>query len=175
MAGLEGGENEAAQELFALLYNDLRRLAHARLQRNEPITLLDTTSLVHETFLRVLQSGRVKVSERPRFLAYAAQAMRSIIVDFVRKRHAERRGGDDQKIPLDSAAGSVPSEEDDVLRVSEALEDLAKIDERLVKIVEMRYFGGFTEEDIALALGVNERTVRREWQKAKLLLSLALQ
>ncbi len=172
---MEEGGNEAAQELFSLLYNDLRRLAHARLQRNEPITLLDTTSLVHETFLRVLKSGRVEVSERPRFLAYAAQVMRSVIVDFVRQRHAERRGGNDPRVPLDAAADVVPSAEDEVLRVSEALDELAKVDGRLVKIVEMRYFGGFTEEDIALALGVNERTVRRDWQKARLLLSLALQ
>jgi RNA polymerase sigma factor (TIGR02999 family) len=173
--GTQDGESEATQELFSLLYNDLRRLAHARLQRNEPITLLDTTSLVHETFLRVLKSGRVEVSERPRFMAYAAQVMRSIIVDFVRQRHAERRGGNDPRVPLDAAAESVPSAEDEILRVSEALDELARVDERLVKIVEMRYYGGFTEEDIALALGVNERTVRRDWQKARLLLSLALQ
>ena len=166
--------SETTQELFSLLYNDLRRLAHARLQRNEPLTLLDTTSLVHETFLRVLKSGRVELSERPRFLAYAAQVMRSIIVDFVRQRHAERRGGNDPRVSLDSAVEAVASAEDEVLRVSEALDELAKVDERLVKIVEMRYFGGFTEEDIALALGVNERTVRRDWQKARLLLSLAL-
>jgi RNA polymerase sigma factor (TIGR02999 family) len=169
----EGGD--ATQDLFALLYQDLRRLAHARLQRNEPITLLDTTSLVHETYLRVLKSGRVEVSERPRFLAYAAQVMRSVIVDFVRQRHAERRGGNDPRVSLDAAAEAVASAEDEVLRVSEALDELSKVDERLVKIVEMRYFGGFTEEDIALALGVNERTVRRDWQKARLLLSLALQ
>ena len=172
---MTSGESEATQELFSLLYNDLRRLAHSRLQRNEPITLLDTTSLVHETFLRVLKSGRVEESERPRFLAYAAQVMRSVIVDFVRQRHADRRGGDDPRVPLDAAAEAVPAADDEILRVSEALEELAKVDERLVKIVEMRYFGGFTEEDIALALGVNERTVRRDWQKARLLLSLALQ
>jgi RNA polymerase sigma factor (TIGR02999 family) len=175
MCEQESGGNEATPELFSLMYQDLRRLAHARLQRNEPMTLLDTTSLVHETFLRILKSGRIAVSERPRFLAYAAQVMRSIIVDFVRQRHAERRGGAQARVPLDSAAEAVPSPEDEVLRVSEALDELAKIDERLVKLVEMRYFGGFTEEDIALALGVNERTVRREWQKARLLLSLALQ
>jgi RNA polymerase sigma factor (TIGR02999 family) len=172
---MNNGESGAAPDLFALLYHDLRRLAHARLQRNEPITLLDTTSLVHETFLRVLKSGRLEVSERPHFLAYAAQVMRSIIVDFVRQRHAERRGGNDPHVSLDSAAETVAAAEDEVLRVSEALDELAKVDERLVKIVEMRYFGGFTEEDIARALGVNERTVRRDWQKARLLLSLALQ
>jgi RNA polymerase sigma factor (TIGR02999 family) len=166
---------EPTPELFSLLYNDLRRLAHARLKRNEPLTLLDTTSLVHETFLRVLKSRGVELSERPRFLAYAAQVMRSIIVDFIRQRHAERRGGDDPRVPLDSSAGSFRPAEDEVLRVSEALDDLARIDRRLVTVVEMRYFGGFTEEDIALALGVNQRTVRRSWQKARLLLSLALQ
>src|SRR5436305_13755655 len=95
--------SDSTQELFAALYQDLRRLAHARLQRNEPITLLDTTSLVHETFLRILKSGRIAVSERPRFLAYAARVMRSIIVDFVRQRHAERRGGGEARVPLDSA------------------------------------------------------------------------
>jgi DNA-directed RNA polymerase specialized sigma24 family protein len=80
-------------------------------------------------------------------------------VDFVRQRHAERRGGDDPRVPLDAAAEAVPAADDEILRVSEAREELAKVDERLVKIVEMRYFGGFTEEDIALALGVTERTV----------------
>jgi RNA polymerase sigma factor (TIGR02999 family) len=174
MTGPDGSGNQAAQEIFSLLYDDLRRLAHARLQRNEPITLLDTTSLVHETFLRVLKSNRVDVSEAPRFMAYSAQVMRSIIVDFVRQRHAERRGGDDPRVPLDSEAEAVQSAEDEVLRLSQALDELAKVDERLVKIVEMRYFGGFTEEEIALALAVNERTVRRDWQKARLILSLAL-
>jgi RNA polymerase sigma factor (TIGR02999 family) len=157
------------------MYQDLRRLAHARLQRNEPITLLDTTSLVHETYLRVLKSAGMDAAARPGFLAYAAQVMRSVIVDFVRQRHALRRGGDDPRVPIDEALQTVASGEMQVLRVSEALDELAKTDARLVKIVEMRYFGGFTEEDIALALGVNERTVRREWRKARLLLSLALQ
>ena len=175
MGDQASGGGEEAQELFSLMYEDLRRLAHARLKRNEPITLLDTTSLVHETFLRVLKSSRIELSERPRFLAYAARVMRSIIVDFIRQRHAERRGGGEARVPLESAADSVPSAEDEVLRVNEALDELAKVDERLVKIVEMRYCGGFTEEDIALALGVNERTVRRDWQKARLVLSLALQ
>jgi RNA polymerase sigma factor (TIGR02999 family) len=167
--------NKAAEELFASLYDDLRRLAHARLQRNEPLTLLDTTSLVHETFLRILKTGQITASERPRFLAYAAQVMRSIIVDSVRQRHAERRGGDGQHVPLDAAAEAASSGEDEVLRVSEALDELAKVDARLVQIVEMRYFAGFTEDDIALALGVTERTVRRDWQKARMLLSIALQ
>jgi len=169
------GGSEVTRELFSALYDDLRRLAHARLRRNEPITLLDTTALVHETFLRVLKANHVDVSGRGRFLAYAGQAMRSIIVDFVRQRRAERRGGNEPHLPLDTAAESVRSDEDEILRVSEALDELAEVDERLVRMVEMRFFGGFSEEDIAFALGVNERTVRRDWQKARMLLSLALQ
>jgi RNA polymerase sigma factor (TIGR02999 family) len=172
---MDDRDNRAAQELFSALYYDLRRLAHARLQRNEPITLLDTTSLVHESFLRVFNSGRLEISDRPRFMAYAAQVMRSIIVDFVRQRHADRRGGDNPRVPLDSAAESVVSGEAEILRVSEALDELARMDERLAKIVEMRYFGGFTEQEVALALSINERTVRRDWQKARLLLSEALE
>ena len=166
---------ERPEQLFSALYDELRRLAHARLRRSEPLTLLDTTSLVHETYLRVLKAGAVDISERPRFMAYAARVMRSIIVDFVRQRRAERRGGGDPHVSLDTAAGSIPTDEQEVLRVSEALDALAQVDERLAKIVEMRYFAGFTEEDIAAALGINQRTVRRDWQKARLVLSIALQ
>ena len=165
--------NSQAPELFARFYEDLRRLAHARLRHNEPITLLNTTSLVHETFLRVLHSGQIDVAERPRFLAYAARVMRSVIVDSVRQRNAERRGGDALHVPLDSMADP-DSGEEEVLRLSEALDDLAQVDPRLVKIVEMRYFAGLTEADIAAALGIHERTVRRDWHKARLLLSVAL-
>ncbi len=168
-------DEKASQELFSLLYDELRQIAHARLRKNEPITLLDTTSLVHETYLRVVQAHRLSISERSQFLAYAAHVMRSIVVDFVRQRRAERRGGDQERVTLDTdrvdAAGPP---EDEILRVSEALDELGKMDERLVQVVEMRYFAGFSDEDIAQALQVNERTVRRDWQKARLLLSVAL-
>lgn len=174
---MEERENRGeAEELFSLLYEELRQIAHSRLRKNEPITLLDTTSLVHEAYLRVVKAGSVAISDRSQFLAYSAHVMRSIVVDFVRRRRAERRGGDQQRVELDpEAAGARPSPEDEIIRVSEALDELAKVDERLVKVVEMRYFTGMADEEIALALGVNERTVRRVWQKARLLLSLALQ
>ena len=166
----------STQELFSLLYRELRHLAHSRLRKNEPVTLLDTTSLVHETYLRVVKAGRMDLSDRPQFLSYAAHVMRSIVVDFVRERRADRRGGDQQRLTLDTgAAESVPSQENEIIRVSDALDELAKVDERLVKVVEMRYFAGLTDGDIAEVLGVNERTIRRDWQKAKMLLSLALQ
>lgn len=166
----------SSQELFSLLYQELRQLAHSRLRKNEPITLLDTTSLVHETYLRIVRAGRLDISERPKFLAYSAHVMRSIVVDFVRQHRAACRGGDQERVTLDpEAADSLHSPEDEIIRVNDALDDLAKVDERLVKVVEMRYFTGLADEEIGLALGVNERTVRREWQKARILLSLALQ
>lgn len=168
--------NGEAQELFSVLYRELRELAHSRLRRSEPITLLDTTSLVHETYLRVVKAGRLSIEDQSKFLAYSAHVMRSIVVDFVRQRRAERRGGAQDREPLDTdQPGADRSPEDEVIRVNDALEELAKVDERLVKVVEMRYFTGLADAEIAAALGVNERTVRRDWHKARLLLSLTLQ
>ncbi len=166
---------EDNEELFSLLYGELRQLAHSRLMKSGRLTLLDTTSLVHETFLRVAGAGRLAMSDRAQFLGYAARAMRSIVVDFVRQRQAQRRGGDQQHVPLDTnAAGELPAPEDEIIRVNEALEELAKVDARLAHVVEMRYFAGLSDEDIGAAIGVNARTVRRDWQKARMLLSLSL-
>jgi RNA polymerase sigma factor (TIGR02999 family) len=168
--------NEEAPELFSLLYQELRELAHSRLRRNEPITLLDTTALVHETYLRVVRAGRLSLADQSKFLAYSAHVMRSIVVDFVRQRRAERRGGGQEREPLDTELPSPDRRsEDEIIRVNDALEELAKVDERLVKVVEMRYFTGLEDAEIAAALGVNERTVRRDWHKARLLLSVTLQ
>lgn len=176
MISVVGMSLENNPDLFELLYRELRQLAHARLRKNEPMTLLDTTSLVHETYLRVAKAGRLDIGDRGQFLAYAAHVMRSIVVDFVRQRRAERRGGDQEHLTLDTGvAEGVQTPEDEILRVNDALEELGKLDERLVKVVEMRFFAGLSDGDIATAMGVNERTVRRDWQKARMILSLALQ
>src|SRR6266567_2643336 len=97
------GDESAVNQIFSVMYGDLHRIAHARLRRNQAITLLDTTSLVHESYLRFLKAGQVKVSDRLHFLAYAARVMRSIIVDAVRKRQADRRGGDVVRVTLSTA------------------------------------------------------------------------
>jgi RNA polymerase sigma factor (TIGR02999 family) len=170
------GESVAVARLCTLLYQDLHQIAHARLQRHERMLLLNTTALVHESYLRLLHAGHLNVTDRSHFLAYAARVMRAIIIDFVRQRLAHRRGGGAQHVPLQTdIAEVVPSREEIVLRINEALEALAKVDARLVRVVEMRYFAGVSEQDIAAALGVTERTVRRDWQKARLLLRAALQ
>jgi RNA polymerase sigma factor (TIGR02999 family) len=169
------GTNVEIDQLFSSLYQDLRQLARRRLHHSEKITLLDTTALVHESYIRFLKAGRVQVADRTRFLAYAAQVMRSVIVDFVRRRRAGRRGGEVSQVTYDpSKMDSIYQAEEEIIRVNEALDELAKANTRLVKVVEMRYFGGLDEQEIAASLGVTDRTVRREWEKARLLLSVAL-
>jgi RNA polymerase sigma factor (TIGR02999 family) len=171
----EDAGQRSAPDLFAELYPELRQLAHSRLRKNEPITLLDTTSLVHEAYLRVVRAGKQHLTDRSHFRAYVAHVMRSIVVDLVRQRRAERRGGDQERVTLDTGAlDPNRPEEDQIIRVNDALDELAAVDERLVKVVEMRYFGGMSELEIAEGLGVTERTVRRDWEKARILLASAL-
>ena len=161
--------------LFSTLYGDLRKLAHSRLRRGDAPTLLGTTELVHESYLRFLKAGQVRIEDRAHFLAYAARVMRSVIVDFARERSAQRRGGSEMRVPFDpDVAQSVPTGEVEILRVHQALEDLASMSDRMARVVEMRYFAGMTELEIAEALGVTDRTVRRDWEKARIVLAAAL-
>ncbi len=137
--------------------------------------VLDTTALVHECYLKFAQAERLSPGDRVHFLAYAAHAMRSIIVDAARASLAQRRGGDAQHVTLNTnVAESAGNPESEILDVHAALDELGKLDERLVRVVEMRYFGGMKDEDIGNALGVTDRTVRRDWEKARLLLAHAL-
>ncbi len=158
--------------LFPALYAELRRLARSRLAGGGRHTLLDTSSLVHETFLRMQRSGVVALKDREHFLAYAATTMRSVVIDFVRRREAERRGGDAEHVTLDTrAAQALGGSDEQVLAVHEALQTLAGVDARLVQVVEMRYFAGLSDAEIGAALGVTDRTVRRDWERARLLLA----
>jgi len=169
------GDSQAAGEAFTLLYDDLRRLARSRLRQHRTMTLLDTTSLVHESYLKLVGHDSLALEDRHHFFAYASRVMRSVIVDFARARLAERRGGEAEHLVLDTALSEkLAGPETDVLQVHEALDVLAQADARLAQIVEMRYFGGMTEVEIGEALGLSERTVRRSWEKARLLLMAAL-
>jgi RNA polymerase sigma factor (TIGR02999 family) len=175
LAASRQGDEQAASQMFALLYDDLRRLARARLRQHQTMTLLDTTALVHESYLKLAAASHGAVEDRQHFFAYASHVMRSVIVDFARARLAERRGAGAEHVALDTAAAAgLVGAEGDVLRVHEALEVLARADARLAQVVEMRYFGGLTEAEIAEALGLSDRTVRRCWDKARLLLAEAL-
>ena len=175
IARANNGDRPAVGAIFEQLYPELRRIAHARLTRHVRNTMLDTTMLVHECYLKFVQAERLNPSDRAHFVAYAATAMRSIIVDFARARSTERRGGDAAHLTRNTQiADSLPAGEDEIVRVDEALTDIARLDPRLVQVVEMRYFGGLNDLEIAAALGVTDRTVRRDWEKARLLLAAAL-
>ena len=176
LSAIGQGERDALGQLYTLLYPELHRLAHARVRRSGELTLLDTTSLVHESFLRFEQSGAVQMSDRAQFMAYAAQAMRSVVVDEIRRRQSERRGGGAEHVELDEsqAIAQADPREREVLRVHESLEELAAIDARLVRVVEMRYFAGMTEPEVADVLGLTVRTVARDWEKARLFLHACL-
>jgi RNA polymerase sigma factor (TIGR02999 family) len=175
LAAARNGDNQAAGQAFGLLYDDLRRLARSRLRQHQTFTLLDTTALLHESYLKLSGVESLQVKDRKHFFTYAATVMRSVIVDFARARSAERRGGDAEHLVLDTGLSEkLGMPEDDVLRVNDALQVLAQADSVLAQIVEMRYFGGLTEVEIADVLGVSERTVRRNWEKARLFLSVEL-
>jgi RNA polymerase sigma factor (TIGR02999 family) len=171
----QSGDDAALGAIFKIAYEDLRDLASSRLRKSGKDAFLDTTSLVHESFLRFEHAGRLNASDRSHFLNYAGRVMRSVIVDFARERRAQRRGGDVVHVTLDTGVSDATSSgEEEVLRVHEALEELALHDEKLVRVVELRYFGGLSEAEIAESLGVHVRTVRRHWEKARLLLADAL-
>jgi RNA polymerase sigma factor (TIGR02999 family) len=163
---------DSVQALFPSLYNELRRLARSRLAGGGRPTLLDTSALVHEAFVHMQKDG-VHVADREHFMAYAATTMRNIVIDFVRRRKAERRGGGAEHVTLDTRAAEQlgAASDDEILAVHEALQTLAEVDVRLVRVVEMRYFAGLTDLEIASALGVTDRTVRRDWERARLLLA----
>ncbi|HJV59303.1 MAG TPA: ECF-type sigma factor, partial [Albitalea sp.] len=151
------------------------RLASSRLRRSGDMTLLDTTALVHESYLRFQRAGELGFADRRHFLAYAARVMHTVVIDAVRARQADRRGGQALHVTLNTEVGdALATGEDEVLRVHEALEELMSVDARLGKVVEMRYFGGLSETEIAECLDITERTVQRDWQKARLFLAAAL-
>jgi RNA polymerase sigma factor (TIGR02999 family) len=171
-----GDDSRASRDaLFEQAYPELRKLANARLREGGRSHELATTARVHESYLRFLRAGELRPEDREAFFAFAAKAMRSVIVDALREGLAERRGGDMPQVTLDTGiADAVPAGEAEILDVHEALRVLERIDPRLARVVEMRYFGGYTEAEIADALDLPERSVRGDWDKARLLLMGAL-
>jgi len=175
LSGLRRGDAGARDALFATAYRDLHRLAHVRLRDGGRSVLLDTTALVHDAYVRLSTNGRLQAEDRHAFFAYAGRVMRSVIVDAVRERLADRRGGGLPDLTLDTQiAVNLRSGAGEILRVDEALAELEKVEPRLAQVVEMRYFGGFSDDEIADALDLTSRTVQRDWQKARKLLAIAL-
>ncbi len=173
---IQAGDALARDALFSAAYGELHRLAHARLRDGGRNTVLDTTCLVHESYLRFLRAGQLRAEDRRAFFAYASQVMRSVIVNSVRERIAQKRGGSALPLTLSTQLGATVADgEESIMKVHEALEELAKAEPRLAQVVEMRYFGGYSEQEMAEALGITERTVQRDWEKARLILAAALE
>jgi RNA polymerase sigma factor (TIGR02999 family) len=164
----EAGEDAARLRLFEMLYGDLRRLAASRMRSERESHTLTPTALVHEAYLRLMDRAEVSCKDRGHFLAVAAQAMRRILVDHARARRAGKRGGRMEPLDLDAAQNlAAPSTDAQIVAIDEALEALRQISPRQSQVVELRYFGGLTEEEVAEALGVNRRTINRDWQMAR--------
>ena len=172
---MHAGDAGARDALFAAAYEELRRLARARLRESGRNTVLETTSLVHECYLRFAGAGELRAEDRRAFFAYASQVMRSVILNSVRERQAERRGGEAPQLTLSTEiAASLAGDEETILRVHEALEVLEQVDARAAQMVQMRYFGGYSDKEIAETLDITERTVQRDWEKARVLLQAIL-
>jgi RNA polymerase sigma factor (TIGR02999 family) len=143
---------------------------------HERTPTLDTGSLVHEAYLRFVSAGRLRIEDSLHFRRWAARVMRSVVVDLARRRNAERRGGGVAPVTLkDDLPGADSGQEDIILRLHEALDALAAVDARAAQVVELRYFAGMTEPEVAEALGITDRTVRRDWQRARLMLNEMLE
>jgi RNA polymerase sigma factor (TIGR02999 family) len=165
------GDSEALDRLLPMVYEDLRRVAHRQLDREGGGHTLQTTALIHEAYLKLAAGGAMSATSRAHFLAIAARAMRQVLVDYARRRKAAKRGGGVISVTLGDRAQPADTSADDLLALDDALKEL---DPRQRQVIECRFFGGMEEKDIAEALGVSERTVRRDWVKARAWLYQAL-
>jgi len=169
------GDAQASNELFASVYSELNRLARQKLARETAFTDLDAAGLVHEAYLCLVRQPEIPGGNRRMFYAYAAGVMRSVIIDYVRKRGAQKRGRGDIHVTLTGNDPGVELPAPEVEALDAALQQLARIDGRAHQIVEMRYFAGLSIEEIAEVLDTSPATVKRDWQKARAFLYKALQ
>ncbi len=170
----DSGDERVLDRVFPLVYEELRKLAHAQLHGQGEGRTLSTTALVHEAYLRLVDQTRATFKDRLHFYGYAARVMRSVLVDYARARGARKRGGGWKAVELEAVDLPIQAQADLMVAIDEALDRLARLDERLARVVECRFFGGLTEAETASLLGVTERTVRRDWIKARTWLHASL-
>ncbi len=171
----QGGRPAAAEDILPLVYDELRRLAAAKMAHEPPGQTLQPTALVHEAWLRLSRERRSEWQNREQFYAVAAEVMRRILVDRARRRHSRKHGGGLERVELDNVELPVPVEDDLVLKVHEALEGLAAEDPERAQVVKLRFFVGLENAEAAALLGVSEKTVQRHWAFAKAWLYRAIQ
>ena len=169
------GDREAANRAYVALYPELIKIARARLRTHQANTLLNTEALVHESFMRFVTADKLQIADRRHFFTYAAKVMRNIVIDFARRKQAERRGGESARVTLQTNVLGTDQDEASVVDVDSALQELEVLDPALAQVVEMRYYGGYSDVQIAIALDITDRTVRRYWDKARAFILVQLQ
>lgn len=162
------GDEQAFDKLLPLVHDELRRLAGHYMRRERPGHTLQTSALVNEVYLRLVGHGEIAWQNRAHFFGIAAQAMRQVLVDYARRRNFQKRGGQAEHVSLDEAATLAAGRAAEVVALDEALQSLARFDQRKSRVVELRYFGGLSVEETAEVLGVSVPTVMRDWNAAKL-------
>lgn len=168
------GDQAALEDLMPVVYNELRRLAHRHLRGEQEGHTLETTALVHEAYLRLVDQTRTELHSRAHFFAIASRQMRRILVDHYRSHHYAKRGGGAAHVDLEQTCVPAAEKARDVFALDEALDELANFDERKCRVVELRFFGGLSIEDTAIALGVSQGTVMRDWTLARAWLQRAI-
>ena len=167
------GDDGARSELYRIVYDRLVGIADGQLARTN-VETLNANDLVHEAYLKLLPALEIELSDRSHFFGIAANAMRQVLVDYARKKSSAKRGGGQVRVTLNGIPSGAELKPDDIISISDALDDLDQLNPRLRQVVEMRFFAGLEHKEIADALGITTRTVERDWAKAKLLLHRAL-
>jgi RNA polymerase sigma factor (TIGR02999 family) len=169
----EDGNPAARQELFSVLYRELHRIAQRELRRNGSLTLSPST-LLHEAYLSMSAGALLEFPDRARFLAYACRAMRGLVIDYIRNRSAQKRGGEFEFTALPTVVPEGAQEDQELERLGEAVDALAAVDPRLARVVDLKFFCGFSYEEIAGLMGISDRTAKRDWDKARMFLQREL-
>ena len=170
IASAESGDRTAADALFAALYSELHRMASRQLSRNAGEITLGTTTLLHEAYLDISARESAVFPDRGRFMAYAARVMRGLIIDYARSRRAQKRGGQFEIASLEGDVADPAADASELVRIGDALDELATVDPLLAQVVDLKFFCGFSFAEIAAMREISERTVQRHWEKARIYL-----
>jgi RNA polymerase sigma factor (TIGR02999 family) len=170
----EGGDQSATEALFAALYSELHRLANRELARRQPGVTLSATTLLHEAYLNISARDGTVFPDRARFMAYAARVMRGLIIEYVRRRQAQKRGGLFELTSIGTDVANGVPDDQELSRVSDALDELASVDTKLAELVDLKFFCGLSFAEIAVLRDVSERTIHRQWEKARIYLHRAI-
>ena len=169
LASAERGDRAAADAVFAAMYDELHRLARRELARGVGVTLSATT-LLHDAYLSISAKEGVAFPDRNRYMGYASRVMRGLIIDYARSRQAQKRGGQFEITGISTDIADPMTDADQLMRISDALDELAQVDQRLVRVVDLKFFCGFSFVEIAEMMGLTERTIQRDWEKARIFL-----